>query len=62
MANETATLAAYVADLKFADIPPEVLEKVYGIDSAPFTRLPPVAELVEPDASAKLGVVPLVQR
>ena len=25
MANETATLAAYVADLKFADIPPEVL-------------------------------------
>jgi len=39
-----------------------VLEKVYGIDSAPFTRLPPVAELVEPDASAKLGVVPLVQR
>ena len=27
MANETATLAAYVADLKFADIPPEVLER-----------------------------------
>ena len=27
MANETATLAAYVADLKFEDIPPEVLER-----------------------------------
>src|SRR6201996_8539136 len=27
MADETATLAAYVADLKFADIPPEVLER-----------------------------------
>ena len=27
MANETATLAAYVADLKFADIPPEVLAR-----------------------------------
>ena len=27
MAQETATLAAYVADLKFADIPPEVLER-----------------------------------
>src|SRR5437762_2862368 len=27
MANETATLAAYVADLKFDDIPPEVLER-----------------------------------
>ncbi len=27
MANETATLAAYVANLKFADIPPEVLER-----------------------------------
>jgi 2-methylcitrate dehydratase PrpD len=27
MANETATLAAYVADLKFADIPPEVLDR-----------------------------------
>ena len=27
MANETATLAAYVADLKFTDIPPEVLER-----------------------------------
>src|ERR1700745_4179727 len=27
MANETATLAGYVADLKFADIPPEVLER-----------------------------------
>ena len=27
MANETATLAAYVAELKFADIPPEVLER-----------------------------------
>src|ERR1700721_2590757 len=27
MANETATLAAYVADLKFADIPREVLER-----------------------------------
>src|SRR6202008_4589575 len=27
MANETATLAAYVADLKFADIPAEVLER-----------------------------------
>src|ERR1700709_875424 len=27
MANETATLAAYVADLKFPDIPPEVLER-----------------------------------
>src|SRR5262249_7915890 len=25
--NETATLAGYVADLKFADIPPEVLER-----------------------------------
>ena len=27
MANETATLAGYVADLKFTDIPPEVLER-----------------------------------
>src|SRR5260370_40006746 len=27
MANETATLAAYVANLKFEDIPPEVLER-----------------------------------
>src|SRR3981189_282442 len=27
MANETATLAGYVANLKFADIPPEVLER-----------------------------------
>src|SRR6266404_985824 len=27
MADETATLAAYVADLKFADIPGEVLER-----------------------------------
>ena len=27
MANETATLAAYVADLKFEDIPREVLER-----------------------------------
>ena len=27
MANETATLAAYVADLKFEDIPPEVLAR-----------------------------------
>jgi 2-methylcitrate dehydratase PrpD len=27
MANETATLAAYVAGLKFEDIPPEVLER-----------------------------------
>ena len=27
MANETATLAAYVADLKFEDIPPQVLER-----------------------------------
>ena len=27
MANETATLAGYVADLKFADIPREVLER-----------------------------------
>ena len=27
MANETATLAAYVADLTFDDIPPEVLER-----------------------------------
>ena len=27
MANETATLAAYVAELKFADIPPHVLER-----------------------------------
>src|SRR5207237_4431870 len=27
MANETATLAAYVANLKFADIPPQVLER-----------------------------------
>src|SRR3979409_2650491 len=27
MAEETATLAAYVADLKFADIPREVLER-----------------------------------
>src|ERR1700744_2182129 len=27
MAQETATLAAYVANLKFADIPPEVLER-----------------------------------
>src|SRR5258708_20565270 len=27
MAEETATLAAYVADLKFADIPHEVLER-----------------------------------
>src|SRR5256885_8070079 len=27
MANETATLAAYVANLKFTDIPPEVLER-----------------------------------
>ena len=28
MANETATLAAYVADLKFDDIPQEVLAPV----------------------------------
>jgi len=27
MADETATLAAYVADLKFEDIPREVLER-----------------------------------
>ena len=27
MANETATLASYVADLKFEDIPREVLER-----------------------------------
>ena len=27
MANETATLAAYVANLKFEDIPPQVLER-----------------------------------
>src|SRR3954471_18187167 len=27
MANETATLAAYVANLKFDDIPPQVLER-----------------------------------
>src|SRR5690349_16146714 len=27
MANETATLTGYVADLKFADIPPQVLER-----------------------------------
>src|SRR6058998_2374777 len=27
MADETATLAAYVADLKFADIPPQVRER-----------------------------------
>ena len=27
MAHETATLAAYVAELKFADIPPEVLDR-----------------------------------
>src|SRR5215510_12284823 len=27
MAHETATLAAYVADLKYQDIPPEVLER-----------------------------------
>jgi 2-methylcitrate dehydratase PrpD len=27
MAHETATLAGYVADLKFDDIPPEVLER-----------------------------------
>src|SRR6201994_4648817 len=27
MAQETATLAAYVADLKFDDIPPQVLER-----------------------------------
>ena len=27
MANETATLAAYVANLKFEDIPREVLER-----------------------------------
>src|ERR1035437_11063339 len=27
MANETATLAFYVANLKFADIPPQVLER-----------------------------------
>src|SRR6202046_3593688 len=35
MAQETATLAAYVANLKFADIPAEVLEraKVLPLDS-----------------------------
>ena len=27
MANETATLAAYVTELKFDDIPPEVLDR-----------------------------------
>src|SRR5688572_12966564 len=32
------------------------------MDSAPFTRLPPVAELVEPELSANAGEVPLVQR
>ncbi len=31
MANETATLAAYVANLKFADIPPEVLERAKAL-------------------------------
>ncbi len=31
MAHETATLAAYVADLKFADIPPEVLERAKAL-------------------------------
>ena len=30
MANETATLAAYVANLKFEDIPREVLERAFG--------------------------------
>ena len=28
MANETATLAAYVAGLKYEDIPPEVIARV----------------------------------
>ena len=27
MAHETATLASYVADLKYEDIPPEVLDR-----------------------------------
>src|SRR5260370_36464327 len=31
MANETATLAAYVANLKFEDIPPEVLERAKAL-------------------------------
>src|ERR1700742_1872310 len=31
MANETATLAAYVANLKFADIPPNVLERAKAL-------------------------------
>lgn len=31
MANETATLAAYVANLKYEDIPPEVLERAKAL-------------------------------
>ena len=35
MAHETATLASYVADLKYEDIPPEVLDraKVLTLDT-----------------------------
>ncbi|HAO39453.1 MAG TPA: MmgE/PrpD family protein, partial [Afipia sp.] len=31
MANETATLAAYVANLRYEDIPPEVLERAKAL-------------------------------
>src|SRR2546430_9590850 len=31
MADETATLAAYIANLKFADIPPQVLARAKGL-------------------------------
>ena len=31
MAQETATLAAYVADLKYDDIPPEVLDRAKAL-------------------------------
>ena len=31
MANETATLAGYVAELKFTDIPPQVAERAKAL-------------------------------
>ena len=39
MANETATLAAYVANLKYEDVPAEVLERAKALTDRKSTRL-----------------------
>ena len=41
MADETATLAAFVADLKFEDIPPEVRERAKVAAITPFIAAAP---------------------